>query len=61
MIGCIGDDIATRNIIRQVICEDLVNSIAEDPYTHVGLSIVGSIENFAYTEAVSSCIYSFHI
>ena len=44
MIGCIGDDIATRNIIRQVICEDLVNSIAEDPYTHVGLSIVGSME-----------------
>ena len=25
MIGCIGDDIATRNIIRQVICEDIVN------------------------------------
>ena len=25
MIGCIGDDIASRNIIRQVICEDIVN------------------------------------
>ena len=25
MIGCIGDDIATRNIICQVICEDIVN------------------------------------
>ena len=45
MIGCIGDDIVTRNIIRQVICEDIVTvKVAEDPYTRVGLSVVGSIE-----------------